>query len=66
MPPKSPPAAMEWSLLQPHDVICSERVPFCHCWRVTGVHSAFFVLGDLDLWPWHSNSFKQGTEHVSL
>jgi len=24
----------------------------------------FFVCGDLDLWPWHSNSSKQGTKHV--
>jgi len=23
-----------------------------------------FVPGDLDLWPWHSNSFEQGTKHL--
>jgi len=24
----------------------------------------FFVPGDLDLWPWHSNSSKRRTKHV--
>jgi len=33
---------------------------------VTGVHNAFFVPGDLDLWPWHSNSSERGTKHVFL
>ena len=23
-----------------------------------------FIPGDLDLWPWHSNSFERGTKHV--
>jgi len=31
---------------------------------VTGVHSAFFVPSDLDLWPWHSKSSERGTKHV--
>jgi len=31
---------------------------------VFGVHSAFFVPGDLDLWPWHSNSYERRTKHV--
>jgi len=31
---------------------------------VMWVYSAFFVPGDLDLWPWHSNSFERGTKHV--
>jgi len=43
------PAAMEWSRLLLCDVICSERIPLCHCQRVMGVHSTFFVPGDLDL-----------------
>jgi len=29
--------------------------------RLTG---SKFVPGDLDLWPWHSNSFERGTKHV--
>jgi len=32
--------------------------------RVSAALSAFFVPGDLDLWPWHSNSSKQETKHV--
>jgi len=31
---------------------------------VMRVHSAFFVPGDLDRWPWHSNSSERGTKHV--
>jgi len=29
------------------------------CWK-----HRFFVHGDLDLWPWHSNSSEEGTKHV--
>jgi len=46
--PKITPAATEWSRLL-HYVICSEHIPFCRCRGMTGVHSAFFVSGDLDL-----------------
>jgi len=31
---------------------------------VMGVHSAFFVRGDLDLWPWHSSSTERRTKDV--
>jgi len=30
----------------------------------TRVYSAFFVPGDIDLWPWHSNLSERGTKHV--
>jgi len=39
-----PSAAMEWSHLLVHDVICSEHLPFRHCQGVMGVHSAFLSL----------------------
>jgi len=47
------PAAMDWSRLLLHDVICSECVPFRRCRGVIGVHSVFLSLVTFDLWPWH-------------
>jgi len=32
----------------------------------TAEKNAVFVRGNLDLWPWHSNSSERGTKHVSL
>jgi len=29
-----------------------------------GLKNVVFVPGDLDLWPWPSNSFEWGTKHV--
>jgi len=40
-PEISPAAATEWSSLLPHDVICSERVPFRRWGGLMGAHSAF-------------------------
>jgi len=52
-PPKSPPAATEWSRLLLRDVVCSQRVTMRHAvqWTVGGDGSAqrIFVPGDLDL-----------------
>jgi len=45
----APPAWTEWSRLLVRDVIFSESIPFRCCREVTGVHSAFFVSGGLDL-----------------
>ena len=41
----------------------------CRCYLQRLCYSAFsmgrkFVPGDLDLWPWPSNSSKRGTKHV--
>ena len=54
---KITPAAMEWSRLLLHDVVCSECVTMHHAAELTirllpgmmGVHSTFYVRGDLDL-----------------
>jgi len=36
-----------------------------HCQRGwLSSFSFFFVPGDLDLWPWHSNSSERGTKHI--
>jgi len=35
-----------------------------HTGRRKGRKMPFFVPGDLDLWPWHSNSSQRGTKHV--
>jgi len=48
---------MEWSRLQLHDVVYSERITMRHAAKCTirllpavmGVHSVFFVPGDLDI-----------------
>jgi len=41
-PPKSPPAATEWSYLLLLDVFCSERVPLRHCrGRVIGAQRIY-------------------------
>ena len=37
---------------------------FVHPAGVLWVHSTFFVPGDLDFWPWHSNSSEWRTKHV--
>jgi len=58
----SPLAATEWSHLLLHDLVCRECGPLRRCWGVLGVQ--FFVPGDLDLWPWHSNLSEWGTKHV--
>ena len=60
LPP--PLAATEWSHLLLHDLVCRVCGPFHRCWGVMGVQ--FFVPGDLDLWPWHSNLSEWGTKHV--
>ena len=54
---KITPTATEWSLLLLHDLFAARALqcvmqqngPFVHCLPgVTGVHSMFFVPGDLD------------------
>jgi len=52
------PSAAAWRYLQRTRSIPSLRG------GVMGVHSAFFVSGDLGLWPLHSNSSERGTQHV--
>jgi len=42
--------ATEWSHLLLCDITCSERIPFRRC-RGWWEWKAFFVPGDLDLWP---------------
>ena len=48
-----PQAAMEWSRLRLHDVICSERVPFRRCRTVMEVDNTFLsvvtLTFDLDI-----------------
>ena len=45
-----PPAAMEWSSLLLHDIICSKCVPFCHCrWGGDRNAQCIFVPGDRPL-----------------
>jgi len=53
-------AVTEWSQLLLCDII---YIPFCHCRGWVGAHRGFFVPGDLDLWPWHSNLYQRGTKH---
>jgi len=64
-PSKSPLAATELSCLL-HDAICSEHIPFCHCWGWWECTAYFFSLTTLtfDLWPWHSKSSERGNKHV--
>jgi len=54
------PSAAAWRCLQQAHTI--RMLP-----GVMGVHGASFVPVTLifDLWPWHSNTSKQGTKHVS-
>jgi len=55
-----PPAATQWTRLllrTAYGLQCRRRVTM-HCqWGWLSTFS-FFALGDLDLWPWHSNSGK--------
>jgi len=46
------------------DVICNEGIPFHQHCGVFGLHNAFCVPGDPDLWPSHSNSYVRRTKHV--
>jgi len=58
------PTGTEWRHPPLLHAVCSECIPIVCCRRVTGVLSAFVVPGDLDLWPWQSNSSEWGTIHV--
>jgi len=51
------PSAAAWRHLQPAHSILLQL-------GVMAVQSTFFLPGDLDLWPWHSNSSERGTKHV--
>ena len=37
-----------------------------HSVQMLWVHCTFFIPGDLDFWPWHSNSSERRTKRVNL
>jgi len=64
-PPKAPPRQW-WNGTICHCVTSFAASTFhsIAAGGVMGVKRAFFVPGDLDLWPWHSNSSVRETKHV--
>jgi len=60
------PAATQWCRLLLRAAYGLQRTPHLtmHCQWGSLSSFSFFVSGDLDLWPWHSNSSERGSKHV--